>query len=97
MPLFFVCFNVTVHIIPLDLNKLYDITSSNTMLLDFLRNYFLSTTKNYMRTDTAAAAASPTTNFDIIAKITTFNDREVANSDLNFSMSEIDSDVDMYE
>jgi len=32
---------------PLDMNKLYDITSSDTTLLDFLFSYFLTTMKNY--------------------------------------------------
>jgi len=47
--------------------------------------------------DTAAAAASPTTNSDVIAKITTFDDREIANFDLNLLVSESDSDINIFD
>jgi len=43
----FLCFNIMAHSKQLDLKKLYDITISNTMLLDFLHNYILTTMKNY--------------------------------------------------
>jgi len=49
--------------------------------------------------DTAAAAASPTTNFD---RLTSFPKSqhlscEIANCDLNFTMSETYSDFNMFE
>jgi len=47
--------------------------------------------------DTAAAAASPTTNFDVITKITTFDSHEIANCDLNYWVYEVYSDFDMFE
>ena len=36
-------------------------------------------------------------NSDVIAEITTLDDRDIANFDLNFLMSEIDSNVDMFD
>jgi len=68
----------------LDLNKLYDITS-NITLLDFLRNYFLTTMKNHLLC--IAASASPRTRSDVIAEITTFDDCDIENFDLNLILT----------
>jgi len=68
----------------LDLKKLFDITS-NITLLDFLRNYFLTSTKNYLLC--IAASASPRMHSDVIAEMTTFDDCDIENVDLNLILT----------